>query len=258
MRIPLLLLLLVAVSGCDRMDWAPVAPLVKGYQICGTSSEGRALVRASKSRRLGYIDETGLVVIPARFESADHFSEGLAPVRGEYTDGYQYINAKAGRRIRYGYIDRAGKPVIAHAFFSAQSFHQGLAFVIEPQFVNAEAFSDGLALVQDVVGRRGYTDKSGQWAVPPSFLEEAQPFAEGLALVKLNGRYGFVDKTGRFAIPPRCFRAESSSQGLPVTAVEGNRCGSGACVRETAELRRARQPIRTNPLWTRVRLPAPL
>ena len=44
-----------------------------------------------KIDRFGYIDKTGKLVIPAQFDDADNFSEGLA---GVYTHG------------KWGYISR--------------------------------------------------------------------------------------------------------------------------------------------------------
>lgn len=86
------------------------------------------------------------VAIPARFERAERFSEGLAPVR---INGY------------WGFIDQSGETVIPAIFSSVGTFRNGLAeavinahagiidrdgrFVIEPQFgriipVTADAF----------------------------------------------------------------------------------------------------------------------
>ena len=54
----------------------------------------------------------------------------------------------------------------------------------------------------------GYYDRASYkkdepiaWLIPPNF-EEAFPFHEGLAVVKLNGKFGFVDRTGEFKIKP--------------------------------------------------------
>lgn len=145
---------------------------------------------------MGFVDRADQFVISDPvFLDAAPFSEGLAPVlirvQGEYAGLWGYINP-----------------------------HGEVA--IKPQFITAEAFSDGLALVKDAAGRLGYLDHTGQWAIPPSFFEEAMPFSEGLALVKLNGRYGFIDKASQWAIPPRYFRAEPYAEGLAVTAIERN------------------------------------
>ena len=68
--------------------------------------------------RYGYVDRTGAVVIPPRFEAAFGFSEGLAVVAVKETGA-----------TKYGYIDKTG------------------AWVIQPQFDSAVFFSEGLAAV---------------------------------------------------------------------------------------------------------------
>ena len=60
---------------------------------------------------------------------------------------------------------------------------------------------------------------SGGLAIKPMWLEEAHPFAGGLARVRLNGFWGYLDRRGHFAIPPRYLRAEDFSEGLAATAV---------------------------------------
>ena len=62
----------------------------------------------------GYIDETGKMVIKAKYNYAGYFYEGLAAVR---------INRK------YGYIDTTGQLVIQPQFDYANSYQKGLAAV---------------------------------------------------------------------------------------------------------------------------------
>jgi hypothetical protein len=82
-----------------------------------------------------YVDKAGQEIIPARFERAMQFSEGLAAVR---LDG------------RFGFIDRSG------------------AVVIEPRFDLAGDFYHGLAEI--LVGNNtGVIDRSGRVLVPPQF-----------------------------------------------------------------------------------------
>lgn len=81
-------------------------------------SEGLSSVRleqaSGNSFKTGFIGKDGQLVIPAQFDSARGFSDGLAVAEIEE---------------RYGYIDRTGK------------------FVIQPKFPKAWDFSDGFARV---------------------------------------------------------------------------------------------------------------
>ncbi|MCB0190342.1 MAG: WG repeat-containing protein [Anaerolineae bacterium] len=100
---------------------------------------------------------------------------------------------------QYGYVDLSG------------------AFVIEPQFEQADDFSEGLAAVQ-VDDLMGYIDSSGATVIEPQF-ELAGPFREGLALIAVIGgddqlSFGYVDTTGQLAIEPQFSLAGDFSEGL--------------------------------------------
>ena len=88
--------------------------------ICSGCQREEKKVDLDKSLRLqvklngkyGYCDRGGLTVIPAQFDSASIFSEGLAGVR---------VNGKDG------YIDVKGKMVIPPTFDAASIFLNGRA-----------------------------------------------------------------------------------------------------------------------------------
>lgn len=64
--------------------------------------------------KFGYVDESGTLIIPARFDGADTFSEGLAVV------------LDSGR---FGYIDARGAFAIPAVFRHARAFRRGRASV---------------------------------------------------------------------------------------------------------------------------------
>ena len=76
-------------------------------------SDGVAAVR--QSGFYGYIDKSGVLVIPAHFEQASDFHEGLAYV--------------GGRESGYSYIDHHGKQAFRGSFVEATNFYHGLAHV---------------------------------------------------------------------------------------------------------------------------------
>jgi hypothetical protein len=80
------------------------------------------------------------------------------------------------------------------------------------QFEEAGPFSDGVAAVR-VNGKWGYADPAGRLVIKPQF-DFAYAFSEGLAPVKLNGLAGFIDKTGAVAIPLQFTNAGNFSEGL--------------------------------------------
>jgi hypothetical protein len=96
-------------------------------------SEGLSAVSLEIGGPVGYIDQTGKIVIEPQFYTAQPFDGGLAAVRPQ-------------ERGLWGYIDKTGE------------------MVIEPQFYVAGSFSRPLAGVQlRAGGPWGYIDRSGRW-----------------------------------------------------------------------------------------------
>lgn len=99
--------------------------------------------------RRGYLDKRGRIAIPANYDSAQPFSEGLAAVA-------------IGRR--YGYIDNSGQ------------------FAIEPRFEEASDFHEGLAFVREWSGKSGFIDRAGKITIVVK-CGSAEAFHDGLARV---------------------------------------------------------------------------
>ncbi len=108
---------------------APVKVRSADTVWCPADAEGN---RSGSTMMYGYVDKTGKLVIPAVFNSAAPFSEGIASVR-KCDQAY--------------FIERTGKTVVAGNFTYASSFSEGLArFEILTK--------DGLL--------SGYVDKNGK------------------------------------------------------------------------------------------------
>jgi hypothetical protein len=89
----------------------------------------------------GFIDRTGRLVIPYRFEFADHFSEGFAVVKEPHSEFY-------------GYIDTGGRIAIAQTFTCADAFEGDLAQVIVGEEFDSYHY--------------GYIDRAGKYVWEPS------------------------------------------------------------------------------------------
>ena len=173
-----------------------------------------------KDKKCGYIDNTGRLIIPFKFDSAGPFSEGLAA---------------AGIKEKTGYIDTTGKFVIPPRFILGAPFSSGMALVVIRRFekdhlqmnklgyINRlgklviqpkEAwdskslhisyqelfFSEELVSLEQN-GKVGFIDKAGKQVIPPRY-QNAGPFSEGLAAVMIKGKYGYIDRSGKMVIPP--------------------------------------------------------
>lgn len=219
--------------------------LPKSIVGVGEFHDGRAVIYVPKqgdvpygyrSYHAGYIDQTGAMVIPPRFDSAHDFSEGLA---------YVEVDAEGFK----GFIDREGRVVIKTEGRRAKDFHEGLAatessdqdkwgyidragtWVVKPQFGFADDFSENLAGVA-VDRKYGFIDKKGRLVIRPRFdvlIGGRHPqvalssgrFREGLACVRLEGLFGYINRRGDFAIPPRFGRAQEFSEGLAWVVIWG-------------------------------------
>ena len=229
----------------EQGDWA-IAPRF----ICRDAldvpargfSEGLALVRDAESGKWGYLAIDGSWAIEPTFAESVYFP-GLAPV-GPFSDGlawFQTINIQPrnvtdaqgdlvrdeqGNIVkenypieRWGYIDTRGEVVIDPKFLGAQDFSEGLAgvrirshdawgfinrkgrTVITPQFDGVGRFVDGLCPARK--GELwGYIDTDGNWAIEPKFAEVGD-FSEGLAAARIDQYWGYINPQGRWVIHPR-------------------------------------------------------
>lgn len=143
----------------------------------------------------GFIDQRGQMVITAKYDRAESFQEGLAPVRLE-----------VNRVRKWGFVNEKDSMVIA------------------PQFEAAACFSEGLAAVQ--VGQLyGFIDHEGRMVIEPKFVDVGS-FHEGMAWFEdsITRKKGFIDKEGKVAIEPVHGFVQDFRNGTAFWG-EGNSCG---------------------------------
>ena len=240
-----------------------VIPIRLKYN-CGSFSDGRVLV--IEGGKWGYLDTRGERVIPAIYDDAFPFTQGLAAVLKSGKWGY--INRKGGYVISprfnraqafreglaavsldgqlWGYVDRKGNTVIKPAFEKApwNWFSDGRALmkrqgrfgfidtqgkvVIEPKYVGASPFREGLAHVrearEDPKEGYGFIDTKGKTVLEPACDWEDSALHEGLLAVRIGddvrtARWGFMDRSGHMAIPAKFGWARGFSEGLAPIAV---------------------------------------
>jgi hypothetical protein len=147
---------------------------------------GVATTKKNQSEdQFGYIDTSGVIVIPPQFAAAATFSEGMAAVmKGD----------------KVGFIDRSGRVTIQPRFELKMGERR------------LPSFSEGLAPVR-LDGRCGFIDSTGRFAIEPRF-QSAVEFHGGLALVEVDDKMGYIDKQGRTIIAPKFNRAGSFEDGI--------------------------------------------
>ena len=155
----------------------------------------------------GYADAKGAFVIPAKFDAALPFKDGLAKV-GLVDEELPEIDSRPN--IKWGYIDENANVVVELRYFAINEFHEGLAAVAvidneKPPYRVYRRFD--LANV-----KWGFVDKTGKVVIAPNF-SNAGDFSEGFAAVnaivksdftcETPRNYGYIDKTGAFVIRPQ-------------------------------------------------------
>lgn len=184
-------------------------------------SGGMAQVKlGSFTSRWGYIDKSGTVVIQPQYDCADDFHNGIARV-GMATAKSQLLSfiADVGVECEYHHIDTQGRrvPTPKPEHYATGKPGELIPFtkndlvgyvdatgavIIEPQFAQGFAFSEGLACARrgDLFG---YIDRTGQFVIPPRF-QHPNDFADGLAGVPLDGKqWGFIDRNGKTVVPAK-------------------------------------------------------
>jgi len=136
------------------------------------------LARVEIDGKWGYIDKTGMEVIPPKFDSANNFDNEWA---------------KVGLNGKYGFIDKTGKEVIPLMYETIGDFSRGLAKV-------------------SLKEKWGYINTAGQEIIPIKY-DHIGSFKNGLAVVHSNGKYGYVDREGRVIIPVKYDEAKDFTNG---------------------------------------------
>lgn len=124
-------------------------------------SEGFALFSEGYKGKYGYIDKTGTLVIPAEYDLAYSFENGLARVQ---KNGY------------WGYINKAGKAVVPIVYDQADYFTGGFARVMKD-------------------GKYGLVDTSGNLVLPVAYdvvvhVDFGIYDEDGYIPVKKDGKWG--------------------------------------------------------------------
>ena len=223
-----------------------------------TFSEGLCVVQehVMHPHRKGYIDKSGLLVIPFQYEYACDFHDGRACVTVGKADG---IIDRSGRWIIEPgkYDDVRGVTEGRYAFRKGKSWgflDSDGRVVIQPVYNKVSNFSEGLCCVKYDSNESAYIDRDGRVRIRlpnPEWIGyytktkrprwEGRSFSEGLAAVKgyvslpsppeewANWRslpsgyyYGYISKDGRMAIEPRFGSAGDFSEGLAAVTITGD------------------------------------
>ena len=127
----------------------------------------------SKYYKLVHINTKGQQFFPNLSEPVQADLEDPRPLCDGLAAFYSYKNRT------YGFRDNNGKVIVAASYIKVQDF------------------SDGMAAVQQVDGKWGFIDTSGNMVIAPIYTNKPSSFKEGYAVVrKKNGSRCYIDKQG--------------------------------------------------------------
>jgi len=195
------------------LDQSGSVVIKPAYDDCGKFSEGLVAVQAGGMKpKWSFIDRTGkqMITFPSAVQAVLDFSEGFAGVRVSKASGSSFaIETSVGQIF--------GPGIGAYQSGCKWGFvDRSGNYVIEPQYDSVGCFRDGLApvLVNDLWG---FIDKNNQFVVKPIY-DHARIFSEGMAVVEREGKHGYIDTTGELRVPLAYRRAHEFREGVGVAA----------------------------------------
>lgn len=147
----------------------------------------------------------------------------------------------------YGYIDLQGNYVINPQFVEAGAFRDGLAhvvnkqymhgfigvdgnYLINPNYSDVTIFNEGIAWVREIRGFPMAIDKKGNKLFDVKEAHSVSMYSDGLAAFEKKekdhtSRFGYLDTKGKVAIPAQFFQAGFFCNGLAAVANEDYKYG---------------------------------
>jgi hypothetical protein len=188
------------------------------------------LCRVEKNGEQFIINKNGDVVL--NHQDVYLYSIGLLKLDAHQDKTYTYnidsqtelipINAefvKIKKSNKYGLINTKGETVLPTIYTSIEVGTSKTTFVVEKdkvikvlelgkrsysidkKIISVEGFYNDFAIMKYNNGRFGYIDNIGKIRVAPQY-EQARPFNNEVAIVRLNGKWGIIDKNENFVTQP--------------------------------------------------------
>lgn len=194
-------------------------------------SEGRAVFQDAHTGKRGYVDPQGVVVIPAMFDTASAFRNGVAHVLMIMIDEDEALQraAKVLSRIPASKVDALGWNDIGipveHYYIDRSGARLGDIDVDDEEPALWIAVHDtSEPLVRRREQKFGFVSKDGEFVIEAQY-EAATEFSEGLAAVRIDQRWGYIGRDGTMVILPQWTFAWPFQGGLAQVEVEDGRTG---------------------------------
>ena len=180
------------------------------YTLTGNFSEGLAPVLDKITKKWGYIDKTGEMVIAPKYSRADEFSGGLARIA--ICDNWDIMGV-------YGIIDKTGEIIVPAKYDNIYHFSGNLfqiytggkwgiidktgEVVVEPKYDDMNFLKNGLSKVgisNKDREKMGYINNAGNQIIAPKYTGLGDFFG-GLALAEISGKWGYINQMDEQIVP---------------------------------------------------------
>jgi hypothetical protein len=177
----------------------------------------------------GYDNNGGILTIPAKYDDAQYFEDGLASVKigdkwgfidehgdtkipfkfdyaGLFVDGYATVGKTGGKDYLYGIINKAG------------------VLVVPMKYEGVGDVSEGLISVA-IDGKMGFINLKGVQIIPMKFdIKSGQmaDFVNGFAKITIDNKVGYIDKKGNEIAPPKYAGGTDFKEGMAVVGKDTN------------------------------------
>ena len=242
------ILLLAALTGVGCWLASAGLPDLRALAI-PWSARAQRLFPVLIEGKVGYIDESGKLMVTARFDplldpSFDAITCPTPPLSHQHRHWrirWAADSAEGACMVKLGddvgYVDASGGLISAERFDEGADFRDGTAWVwrdeklglidlegrtlVAPHYEECFGSLDSEIIAANSHGQWRHLDRLGR-QVGGQVYEDAGSFSEGLAPVKIDGNWGYVDTLGRLAIPPQYDSVSSFQKGLAAVKVDGN------------------------------------
>ena len=173
------------------------------------------LVKVKNNYKIGFVDKSGIMVIPAIYDDAEEFSEGFASVKKDSKWGLIDINGNTIIPFKYSWMGRFKCGVVAVSessdWIDSYFVNKNDKRVFDNKYYGSTGFEDEkVAQVRVLKPRTGtyqsyretYIDSLGHEIVNEKYDNCESRLIEGLIVVEKNRKYGCVDVNGKERIPP--------------------------------------------------------
>ena len=169
-----------------------------GFDVKGFSD---GLVAINQAKKWGYLNTSGKVAIPPKYDDANEFSDGFAAVK--IGNQYFILNTKGEEFVVPG-TDILDIKVFSEGLAPFKSINKLFGFIgtdgkiaIQAQFESVGYFNNGLAWAKTKEGLIGYINPKGEWVIKPQFVSAKNFDSEsGLARVKIGEKWAYVNNAG--------------------------------------------------------------